>query len=130
MRRLLLLGLILVQPSPANASEPPILGTMPAYPGATRPLRHFETANTAIAMTRDKPEAVIVYYMDRLTRAGWQPVDGIEAEAHAAALAGEPVWLTFYRPGQGRLDIQLTRGRHPKTQELLTLIMYQAQLKL
>ena len=54
-----LVAAFLILPSPALALERPILGTMPAYPGATRPLPHWETDKVASAMTADKPEAVI-----------------------------------------------------------------------
>jgi hypothetical protein len=131
MKRLwALVALVGLIPSPAFAAEQPILGTMPAYPGATRPLKQLESNRRAIALTPDKPEAVIAYYMSRLTRSGWQPAPGAEAEAYAAALAKEPVWMTFLRPGLGRLDIQVTQGRHPKTGQVLTMITYQADTRL
>jgi hypothetical protein len=117
--------------SPAADSKQPsnqaILGTIPAYPGAARPLPHFEKADLAIAMTKDKPEAVIAYYIDRLSAAGWNVPEGIAPEAYAAAMAHEPAWLTFVANGKPRLDIQVTQGQHPKTREMLTLIFYQSQ---
>lgn len=122
--------IFLTLPSPAFALERPILGTMPAYPGATRPLPHWETSHLAIAMTSDKPEAVIGYYLNSLSRAGWQPAPGIAAEALAAAGAKEPAWMTFLRPGMGRLDIQVTQGKHPSTGQAATLIFYQSNVKL
>lgn len=132
MRALVALGvwLALLSPAIATASgEAAILGTIPSYPGATRPLPQWESSELAIALTRDKPEAVIAYYIDRLARSGWQPPEGLEAEAYASALAKDPVWLTFTKAGAGRLDIQVTQGRHPDTQELLTLIYYQSRFK-
>lgn len=125
-----LVAVVLILPSPALALERPILGTMPAYPGATRPLPHYETDKLAIAMTADKPEAVIGYYINSLSRAGWRPAPGIAAEALAAAAAKEPAWMTFLRPGLGRLDIQVTQGQHPKTGRPATMIFYQANVKL
>jgi hypothetical protein len=130
IRRLVLLAALACSfPSPASAHEQPILGTMPPYPGATRPLPHWETANLAIALTPDKPEAVIGYYMVSLTRSGWTPAPGIGAEALAAAAAQEPAWLTFLKPGAGRLDIQITRGVHPGTKQPATLVFYQSTFK-
>lgn len=108
-------------------SNQAILGTIPPYPGATRPLPHWEKTDLAIAMTRDKPEAVIAYYIDRLSAAGWTVPPGIAPEAYAAATAKEPVWLTFVANGKPRLDIQVTQGPHPQTREMLTLIFYQSQ---
>jgi hypothetical protein len=116
--------------APALAAERANLGTMPAYPGASKPLRHWDTDKMAFATTPDRPEAVIAYYMATLPRAGWKPAPGAEAEAIAAASADEPVWLTFLRPGQGRLDIQLTRGKSGKTGQWLTLITTQSSFKL
>ena len=130
MRRALILLMITLFAGPALGAERPILGTMPAYPGAARPLRHWDTDKMAFATTPDKPEAVIAYYMHVLPKAGWQPAPGAEAEAVAAASADEPVWMTFLRPGQGRLDIQLTRGKSQKTGQWLTLITTQATFKL
>lgn len=115
--------------SPAFALERPILGTMPPYPGATRPLPHWENDYLAIALTADKPEAVIGYYISSLSRAGWKPAPGIAAEALAAAQAKEPAWMTFLRPGMGRLDIQVTQGQHPHTGRPATLIFYQSSIK-
>lgn len=115
---------------PAAAKQPSsqaILGTIPAYPGATRPLTHLEKGDFAIAVTSDKPEAVIAYYIDRLSAAGWTVPPGIGAEAYAAVTAKEPAWLTFVAAGKPRLDIQVTQGPHPKTREMLTLIFYQSQ---
>lgn len=128
-RLIIALGLLFAVGSPALAQEQPILGTMPAYPGATRPLPRWETAHLAIAMTPDKPEAVVAYYMNRLPRVGWRSAPGTDAEAAAAVMAKEPVWMTFLQPGIGRLDIEVTQGRHPKTGQDVTLIMYQADLK-
>lgn len=126
----LVLWLALSDPAAAQAQgEAAILGTIPAYPGASRPLPQWESKALAIALTRDKPEAVIAYYIDRLARSGWFPPEGLEAEAYASALAQAPVWLTFTKAGAGRLDIQVTQGRHPDTQELLTLIYYQSRFK-
>lgn len=132
MKRRLALCLWLALTGPVSAApggEAAILGTIPSYPGASRPLPQWESSELAIALTRDKPEAVIAYYIDRLAGSGWQPPEGLEAEAYASALAKEPVWLTFTKAGAGRLDIQVTQGRHPDTQELLTLIYYQSRFK-
>lgn len=106
-----------------------ILGTIPAYPLSSRPLRHWESPRLAIALTPDKPEAVIGYYIDQGPRLGWRPEDGIAAEALRAAHEGQPAWLTFRRTGHGRVDLQITRGTHPKTGQPITLIFYQSQFK-
>lgn len=125
---------IALWPGPADAARsvverdpPPVLGTMPAYPGATRPLPAWESAYLAIAMTGDKPAAVIAYYMDRMLAAGWTPGAGEGPEAMAAALAGQPAWLSFTRKGFGRLDVQVTTGTHPKTGAPVTMIFYQRE---
>lgn len=112
-------------PSVAERVPTPILGTMPAYPGAVRSLPGWETRRLAIAMTPDKPEAVIAYYLNRMPAAGWKPAPGIAAEAHAAVLAGQPAWLTFSRPGQGSLELQVTTGPHPQTRAPVTVIFYE-----
>lgn len=133
MKRVWLLAalwLSLIAPVAAQARDAVILGTIPPYPGASRPLPTWETERLAIALTRDKPEAVIAYYVDRLTAAGWHPADGSEGAAYAAAMAEQPAWLTFERHGLGRLDIQISRGRHPKTGEWLTLIFYESRYRL
>ena len=103
----------------------PILGTMPAYPGAARPLPGWETKRLAIAMTADKPEAVIAYYLRKAPDAGWTPEPGTAAEAYAAASAGQPAWLSFYRPGLGSLEVQVTTGPHPKTRLPVPVIFYE-----
>ncbi len=103
----------------------PILGTMPAYPGAVRPLPGWETGRLAIAMTPDKPEAVIAYYLNKMPATGWKPEPGIAAEAHAAVMAGQPAWLTFSRSGLGSLELQVTTGPHPKTRAPVTMIFYE-----
>lgn len=131
MKRLLALTLLCgLFSAPAFAAEAAILGTIPPYPGAARPLKHWETNTSAIALTTDKPPAVIAYYLHSMTRAGWKPADGIAAEATAAAEAGSPAWLTFERSGLGRLDVQVTSGKHPKTGQPVTLIFYQSDYKL
>jgi hypothetical protein len=133
MRRVLLQALLAMglaapvaaAPSVLERAETPILGTMPAYPGATRPLPTWETRRLAVAMTPDKPEAVIAYYLRKMPTQGWRPEAGIAAEAFAAASAGQPAWLTFSRAGLGRLEVQVTSGPHPKTGAPLTLIFYE-----
>lgn len=103
----------------------PILGTMPAYPGAARPLPGWETKRLAIATTADKPDAVIAYYLRTMPAHGWKPEPGIAAEAHAALVAGQPAWLTFTRPGLGSLELQVATGPHPKTGVPVTVIFYE-----
>lgn len=112
---------------PAMALAP--VGTIPAYPGATRPLPHWETPSRAIALTRDKPGAVVAYYLASLPRAGWRTPEDEAAVALAAASASEPAWLTFSRPGHGRLDLQVTAGKHPSTGEAVTLIFTRSDFK-
>jgi hypothetical protein len=101
-----------------------VLGTIPPYPGAVRPLPAWESKLLAIAMTADKPGAVLAYYIDRLVRDGWTPEPGQPAEAMAAASAGQPAWITFSRRGVGKLDLQVDQGIHPQTGAPVTLIYY------
>lgn len=101
-----------------------VLGTMPAYPGAVRPLPAWESSLLAIAMTTDKPEQVLTYYINRMIKAGWTPDRGHPAEALAAASAGQPAWVTFNRRDYGSVDLQVTSGPHPKTGAPVTLIFY------
>lgn len=115
----------LAAPSVVERVPAPILGTMPAYPGALRPLPGWETKRLAIAMTPDKPEAVIAYYMRRMPAAGWDPAPGIAGEALAAVAAKQPAWLTFSRAGLGNAEIQVTTGPHPTTREPVTVIFYE-----
>lgn len=130
MRRLLAALLLLgLAGAPAAAQEAPVLGIMPPYPGAKRPLPHWERGDLAIAVTPDKAERVIAYYINRLTQAGWHLGAGHAAEAYAAALAGEPAWLTFQRAGSGRVDLQITQAKPPQTATPLTFIFYQSQFK-
>ena len=116
---------VLAAPSVVERVSTPILGTMPAYPGAMRPLPGWETGRLAIAMTTDKPDTVIAYYLSKMPATGWTPAPGIAAEAHAAASAGQPAWLTFTRAGLGDLEIQVTQGPHPKTGAPVTVIFYE-----
>lgn len=101
-----------------------VLGTIPPYPGAVRPLPAWESKIMAIAMTGDKPGAVLAYYLDRLVRDGWTPAPGQPAEALAAVEAGQPAWITFSRKGVGTLDLQVDAGKHPQTGAPVTLIYY------
>ena len=101
-----------------------VLGTIPPYPGAVRPLPAWESPFLAIAMTGDKPAAVLVYYIDRLMKDGWTPDPGQPAEALAAATAGQPAWITFSRRDRKTLDLQVASGTHPKTGAPVTVIYY------
>ncbi len=105
-----------------------VLGTMPVYPGATRPLPQWENPKRAIAMTTDKPEAVLTYYLSTAPR-GWAATKDSIAEARASILSNQPAWLTFRRPGWGRLDMQFTTGHHPKLGHPITLIFYESHFK-
>jgi hypothetical protein len=102
------------------AGAPAILGTIPAYPGASRPLPTLETKTRAIALTSDKPEVVAAYYINRLTALGWTPAPEVPHEL-VAAKTGAPAWLTFTRTGQ-RVDLQITVGLHPKTHKPVTMV--------
>ena len=123
------LALMLLTPeSAAMAVVTPILGTIPAYPGAGRPLKGLETKERAIALTPDKPEAVVAYYIHVLVAAGWTPAPELPAEAEAAK-SGKPAWLTFTRSGGGRIDIQVAPGLHPHTGKPVTLVTYETEFK-
>ena len=98
---------------------------MPPYPGATRPLRAWERENRAIALTGDRPDRVVAYYLGRLAAAGWKPEPQDAATAVVDARNGLPVWIEFRRSGVGRLDLQVTSGsRSGKT---VTLIFYEKE---
>ncbi|MDB5095992.1 MAG: hypothetical protein JWM80_413 [Cyanobacteria bacterium RYN_339] len=105
------------------AGAPAILGTIPPYPGASRPLPTLETKTRAIAITSDKPEVVAAYYISRLTAIGWIPEPEVPHELKGARV-GAPVWLTFTRRPGGKIDLQITTGLHPKTHKPVTLITY------
>jgi hypothetical protein len=124
--RLCAIAMVLMLLAPGTAAMAvvkPILGTIPAYPGASRPLIQLETKARAIALTTDKPEAVVDYYIRGLVAAGWTPLPEVIAEAEAAKI-GQPAWLTFTRRGGARIDIQVTTGLHPRTGKPVTLITY------
>ena len=123
------LVLMLLTPGVAAiAVVTPILGTIPAYPGASRPLKNLETKERAIGLTSDKPDAVVAYYIHELVAAGWTPAPEVSAEA-VAAKDGKPAWLTFTRRGGGRIDIQVAPGLHPRTGKPVTLITYETEFK-
>lgn len=126
MKRLFAFLLILCMARMAQAApQTAIWGTMPAYPGATRPLARLENARLAIAVTTDKPKAVLGYYLNRLAPLGWSPARFNASEAQAALTAGEPAWITFLHPGLPAVTVEVAQGRHPRTGALLTLIYYQ-----
>lgn len=102
------------------ASAPAMLGTIPPYPGASRPLPSLESKTRALALTTDKPEVVAAYYINRLAALGWKAAPEVSHEL-AAAPTGAPLWLTFTRPGQ-RVDLQIVPTQHPKTKKPVTLI--------
>lgn len=122
------LALWLTLAAPAAAAPAQVLGTIPAYPGATRPLGTLETPERAIALTPDKPEAVVAYYISGLTAAGWTPDPEVPFEADAVK-QGQPAWLTFTRAGVGRIDITVASGRHPRTHKPVTVITYMTRIK-
>ncbi|HEY9723752.1 MAG TPA: hypothetical protein V6D47_17195 [Oscillatoriaceae cyanobacterium] len=126
MRRLLVLVMLLLLSRTAHAApDSAIWGTMPAYPGATRPLAKLENARLAIAVTTDKPKAVLGYYLSRLATLGWSPARFNTSEAQAAHTAGQPAWITFLHPGLPAVTVEVAQGRHPRTGAMLTLIYYQ-----
>lgn len=98
---------------------------VPAYPWATRPLPSWEAPRLAIAQTQDAPLKVVSFYATKLPQLGWSGRENTVAEAAAAVAAGAPAWLSFTHPRQGRLDVQIHAGPHPKTGNMVTLIFYE-----
>jgi hypothetical protein len=98
---------------------------VPNYPGSTRPLPRWEASRLAIAQSNDSPLQVLAFYADRLPRLGWTPQTQTVPEAAAAIAAGAPAWISYTHPRQGRLDLQIHAGPHPKTGNMVTLIFYE-----
>ncbi|MEB3284978.1 MAG: hypothetical protein VKN33_06810 [Candidatus Sericytochromatia bacterium] len=124
-----LLGFALVLapclPVSALPAVGPIWTRVPLYPGATRPLPQWEAPRLAIAQTADTPLQVVAYYATELPLQGWEPLAQTVPEAAAAIAAGAPAWLSFTHPHEGRLDLQIHSGRHPKTGRNVTMIFYE-----
>lgn len=112
----------------ARAATPAVMGTIPAYPGATRPLKALESQGRVLALTSDKPEVVAAYYIHGLAALGWQASEDVPSELEIAR-AGQPAWLTFTKPGDGRVDIIVSSGKHPRTGKPVTLITYSRTFK-
>jgi hypothetical protein len=120
------LGCLMLFTVPAIAD----MGTMPAYPGSLHPLPAWETPSFGIASTGDSPELVVRFYLKRLQGQGWYIESETIKEALSDARRHEPAWLTFKRSASGRLDIQVTSGRAPRTPRNRTLIFCQSKFRL
>lgn len=102
------------------------LGTIPAYPGATRPFRALERTDRIVALTPDAPGPVMAFYRERLSLEGWT------LDANASELDGPPDlprWTTWRRPGYGVLTLAAATGTHPETGRRMTVLTVSTDLK-